>query len=49
LAVGVPDTIEKHRHLNNKQYSEELVVFIAQIGVHLFGIVATYLLAKHSS
>jgi hypothetical protein len=49
LAVGIPDTLEKHRRMgNSEQYSEELVVFIAQVAVHLFGVIATYLLAKHS-
>jgi hypothetical protein len=49
LAVGIPDTMEKHRRMgNSEQYSEELVVFIAQVAVHLFGVIATLLLAKHS-
>jgi thiol:disulfide interchange protein len=48
LAVGIPDTLEKRRHMAKNQYSEELVVFIAQVAVHLFGVVATFLLAKHS-
>lgn len=48
LAVGIPDTMEKHRVLNRSQYSEELTVFIAQIVVHLFGIIATWILANNS-
>lgn len=48
LAVGIPDTMEKHRVLNRAQYSEELTVFIAQIVVHLFGIIATWILANNS-
>ena len=50
LGVGIPDTIEKHRRMGNSaQYSEELIVFISQVAVHLFGIVATWLLAKKSA
>ena len=49
LAVGIPDTIEKHKRMgNSEQYSEELVVFIAQIAIHVFGVLATWILAKHS-
>ena len=48
LAVGIPDTIEKQRSYNNKQYTEELAVFIAQIAIHLFGIIATWFLANKS-
>lgn len=50
LAVGIPDTIEKHRRMGNSAlYKEELVVFIAQIVVHLFGIIATWILANNSA
>ena len=49
LGVGVPDTIEKGRRLPKNQYSEELVVFITQILVHLLGIIATYILANNAS
>jgi uncharacterized membrane protein len=49
LAVGVPDTIEKRRHLSDKQYKEELTVFISQVVVHLFGIIATWLLANNAA
>jgi hypothetical protein len=48
LGVGIPDTMDKYRHLSRKQYNEELVIFITQIVIHLFGIVATYLLAHNA-
>lgn len=48
LAVGIPDTMEKHRRLPRSQYSEELTVFIAQVVIHLFGIIATWILANNS-
>ena len=48
LAVGIPETIEKHRRYGNSaQYKEELVVFIVQIFVHLLGIAATWILANN--
>lgn len=49
LAVGIPDTMEKHRMLPKNQYSEELTVFIAQVVIHLFGIIATWILANNSA
>ena len=49
LAVGIPDTMDKSRQLPNKQYREELSVFIAQIVVHLLGIFATWILASNSA
>jgi len=50
LAVGIPDTLEKHRRWgNNAQYYEELAVFIAQVVVHVLGIIATWILANNSA
>jgi len=49
LAVGIPDTMDKHRFLPRNQYTEELIIFITQIAVHVFGIIATWLLANNSS
>lgn len=49
LAIGIPDIIEKGRFMHSKQYTEELVVFIVQIIVHVLGIVATWILSNQSS
>lgn len=49
LAVGIPDTIEKHKGFGQPQYAEELSVFVAQMAVHLLGIIGTWILAKRSS
>lgn len=48
LGVGIPDLVEKHRRSGNSvYYKEELVIFIVQIMVHLFGIAATWILANN--
>ncbi|CAF0979081.1 unnamed protein product [Brachionus calyciflorus] len=48
LGFGIPDTIDKHKKYGNSSfYKEELVVFIVQILVHLFGIAATWMLANN--
>ncbi|CAF1088007.1 unnamed protein product [Brachionus calyciflorus] len=48
LGFGIPDTIDKHKkHGNSSYFKEELVVFIVQILVHLFGIAATWMLANN--
>jgi hypothetical protein len=49
LAVGIPDILQQSKRMGNtEQYSEELVVFIAQIAIHLFGVIATFMLANRS-
>jgi len=48
LGVGIPDNMEKTKHMSNTQYAEELTVFIAQIVVHFTGIVATWILHSRS-
>ena len=48
LGVGIPDTMEKQRRLPRNQYIEEFVIFIAQMFVHLLGIIATYILANNA-
>ncbi len=48
LSVGIPDLMDRQRVSTKNQYTEDLAIFIAQMTVHLFGIVATYLLAQKS-
>ena len=48
LAIGVPDMIDREKYSSRKQYTEDLVIFIAQMMVHICGIIATYILAKKS-
>jgi hypothetical protein len=45
---GYFDIHEKSRYYDRRSYTIELVVTIAQIAVHLFGIAATWLLSKRS-
>lgn len=40
--------MDKRRYYDKRNYSIELGVFIAQVAVHVFGIVATWLLSKNS-
>lgn len=48
LGVGIPSLVETHRMSGNSlRYKEELVIFIVQIMVHLFGIAATWILANN--
>ena len=44
LGVGIPDTIDKQKRMSRFQFIEELSVFIAQVVVHLLGVVATWML-----
>lgn len=48
LCLGIPEMIEKHRYMNRNQYTEELVVFIAQILIHLLACAANWILANNS-
>ena len=48
LGVGIPDTMEKSRRLPKNQYTEEFVIFIVQMFIHLLGIIATYILANNA-
>ncbi len=49
LAVGIPDIMEKRRWFDKRNYSIELAVFIAQMVIHIFGILATWMLTKSAS
>ena len=46
--VGIPDTMDKYHVMPRHQYVEELAVYITQMLVHFFGIIATYILYKNS-
>ncbi len=46
LVMGVFDIREKKRSYDNRSYWIEFVVFVTQIVVHLFGVVATWLLSN---
>ena len=48
LGVGIPANMEKSKHMSNTQYAEELTVFIAQVVVHVSGIIATWVLFSRS-
>ena len=48
LGVGIPDNMEKTKHMSNTQYAEELTVFITQIVVHFTGVIATWILHSRS-
>jgi hypothetical protein len=48
LGVGIPENMEKSKHMSNNQYAEDLTVFIAQIVVHMSGIIATWILYSRS-
>jgi hypothetical protein len=48
LAVGITDYVEKRNAPKYTSQKEELVIFIAQVTIHLAGIVATWLLASQS-
>jgi len=48
LGVGIPDTIDKQKRMSRFQFIEELSVFIAQVVVHLLGVVATWMLYLRS-
>jgi hypothetical protein len=45
---GYFDISEKRRYYDRRSYTIELVVTIAQIFVHLFGIFATWVLSRRS-
>jgi hypothetical protein len=49
LVIGVMDIIEKKRAYDRRSYNMELAVFIAQMVVHGFGIVATYVLSTKAA
>ena len=49
LTVGIQENVERHRNFFDKQYTEDSVIFIIEILIHLFGIIATWLLMNHSS
>jgi hypothetical protein len=46
LSVGIPDLMDRQRTTRSEVFKEDMAIFIAQMTVHLFGIVATYLLAQ---
>ena len=48
FAIGVPDLMDRHRYSSHNQYTEDLIIFIAQMIVHTCGIIATYILALKS-
>lgn len=45
IGLGVPENTRG----NSNEAKENRVVFIAQVTVHLFGIIATWILASHSA
>jgi len=47
LAIGIPDLMDRKKWSTGKQYTEDLTIFIAQMIVHLFGVLATYMLAQN--
>jgi hypothetical protein len=49
IVVGTTDIIDKRKYYDNRNYHIELAVFIAQIVVHSFGVVATFVLASRVS
>lgn len=44
LAIGIPELND--RSYKGGQFEEDLLVFMAQMAVHLCGIVATFLLSR---
>lgn len=48
LSVGIPDLMDRKKYSTKNQYQEDLTIFISQMVVHLFGVLATYLLAQHA-
>lgn len=50
LAIGIPEMIDQSKAMgsNNKQFTENLAIFIAQMVVHLLGVIATWFLANNS-
>jgi len=49
LAVGIPDTMDKSRYQPKKAIHRGIVRLLAQVAVHVFGIIATWLLANNSA
>ena len=45
IVIGITDLVEKKRYYDNRSYTIELSVFIAQIVVHTLGVVGTYILS----
>ena len=48
LGVGIPEHLTRPTSLPKAQYLEEMTVFIAQLVVHLSGIIATWILFSNS-
>jgi hypothetical protein len=45
LAIGIPQFTQ--RIFNDNQFQEDLVIFVAQMSVHLCGVIATFMLSRN--
>ena len=47
LAIGIPDMMDRKKWSTKNQYTEDMAIFMAQMIVHVFGVVATFMLSTN--